>query len=316
VNEPSGQTWARKRLKLNNTNLEKLKEEVDHIRKAKHHHVVRVRESYKDRENRAFSIIMSPVADCDLHYYLKKLKSRGSEEEHGVTRQKLFQWIFCLATTLCDLHKRRIRHRDIKPGNLLVHGKNIYYTDFGTAFICQGSTRLGKTTTGATPRYMPPEGVDWTRTGMRGDIFCLGAVFLEILQAADSCTVAPCTESYGDYPNIPTFPKVPSNKSYAEFCKKKDFIKSIKATRENESVEFVGLLEGIMLIVAKMLSQDPAKRPEASNVRDDLEELYLSVGFPFSCEGCGGEEEESEDEDEESSEEDEEEEDPDEYHVA
>jgi serine/threonine protein kinase len=89
------------------------------------------------------------------------------------------------------LHKQNIRHKDIKPSNILVHGGNILFTDFGLALDFADKT--GSTTTGRvngmTLRYCAPEVADYEPRNTSSDIWSLGVVFLEMTAVLKSRTV-------------------------------------------------------------------------------------------------------------------------------
>jgi len=72
-----------------------------------------------------FGLIMSPVAEMDLNGYLQNFSPTRAPE--------LRTFFDCLATALGYLHTRSIRHKDIKPGNILVNHGDVLSTDFGLA---------------------------------------------------------------------------------------------------------------------------------------------------------------------------------------
>jgi hypothetical protein len=87
-----------------------------------------------------------------------------------------------LAEALDYAHQCGLVHRDVKPGNIIVHPSGqVTLTDFGVARAAQ-ETRL--TTTGAligTPKYMSPEQARGEVADHRTDIYSLGVVAYEML---------------------------------------------------------------------------------------------------------------------------------------
>jgi serine/threonine protein kinase len=143
--------YARKRVPrktaLGGRGIEALKgmiAEIEVMKRLKHHHIVEFVGSYTDPKY--LSVIMSPVAEQDLSVYLK---TAGSPQYAEIRT-----FFGCLATGLRFLHDHQIRHKDIKPGNILVDRGNILFTDFGLALDftdVSGSTTVGMVN-GITPR--------------------------------------------------------------------------------------------------------------------------------------------------------------------
>ena len=98
--------------------------EIEVLKRLKHHHIVEFVGSYTDLKY--IGLIMSPVAEMDLSTYLLRADA---------TRHRELRTFFgCLARALEFLHEQSVRHKDIKPGNILVYGGNVLFTDFGLAF--------------------------------------------------------------------------------------------------------------------------------------------------------------------------------------
>lgn len=69
----------------------------------------------------------------------------------------------CLATAVAYLHAHKIRHKDIKPGNILVKDGRALLTDFGTSHNWSDDTKSSSSGTVAvlTKRYCAPEVADY-----------------------------------------------------------------------------------------------------------------------------------------------------------
>jgi serine/threonine protein kinase len=261
---------------LTEVDVEKVQEEIKLIRQATHRHVVEVIDEYQDKV--WYYIVMKPSADCSLESFLRKCmeiqpNNTTSRNQFGVMRRNLFLWMGCLAVTINHLHNNNIRHRDIKPQNILVHGSRILLTDFGISFTSGKSTILTYTSTQGTERYQPPEATDNTRYGRRGDIFGLGCVFFEMAEVASK-----------PFLKVP-FPQVTS--TYASCASVTEFRDHLSSSvREHpvllkhlpEEFRFGNLLPTILPIVAQMLNPDPDKRCDAGS-------LVLQIAKAFSTHG-------------------------------
>jgi serine/threonine protein kinase/tetratricopeptide (TPR) repeat protein len=156
--------------------------EIRALKRLKHRHVVEFVGSYTDPKY--IGLIMSPVADMDLFAYLAGADTARYRE--------LRTFFGCLARALAFLHEQGIRHKDIKPSNILVHGGNVLFTDFGLAFDFtdkEGSTTVSMVN-GMTPRYCAPEVANYEPRNTSSDIWSLGVVFLEMTAVLKDRTVA------------------------------------------------------------------------------------------------------------------------------
>ncbi|KAJ4286509.1 hypothetical protein N0V90_013209 [Kalmusia sp. IMI 367209] len=155
--------------------------EIKVLKRLRHRHVVDFIGSYTDA--RYMGLIMSPVADMDLATYLAHADM--------ATHRELRTFFGCLARALEFLHGKSVRHKDIKPHNILVHGGNVLFTDFGLAFDFtdqEGSTTASMVN-GMTPKYCAPEVANQEPRNTSSDIWSLGVVFLEMVAVLKGRTV-------------------------------------------------------------------------------------------------------------------------------
>jgi hypothetical protein len=119
--------------------------EVDIMQKLRHRHIVRLVGSYI--QNRVLGILLWPVAVCDLAMFLDGLDgddwareyiknlglSYSPHDSENFRDPRLFlrRLYGCLANTMEYLHGNKVRHKDIKPNNILLTEDGVFLTDFG-----------------------------------------------------------------------------------------------------------------------------------------------------------------------------------------
>lgn len=133
--------------------IEMFQNELANLKKLSHHHLVTLIGSYTDRE--CVGLLMTPVADCNLSSFLKSDFALSLESKQVYIRR----FFGCLATAVQYLHSQKIRHKDIKPENILVKDQTVLMTDFGTSHTWaeDGSSTTNSTVTNVTLRYCSPE---------------------------------------------------------------------------------------------------------------------------------------------------------------
>lgn len=122
-------TYARKKW-IAGASLQKITarfdDEVKVINKvAAHPHILELFASYsRDHE---FGLLL-PLADCDLWQILIMIPS---EREEIISNQSLMRSWGCLSSGLLFMHDKGVKHKDIKPQNILFSSGGFKFTDFG-----------------------------------------------------------------------------------------------------------------------------------------------------------------------------------------
>ncbi|HEY7566396.1 MAG TPA: serine/threonine-protein kinase, partial [Gemmatimonadaceae bacterium] len=148
-----------------------------------------------------------------------------------------------VAEALDYAHHKGVIHRDLKPTNIMLERQGgLKVMDYG---IARAQFREGITTTGGfigTPQYSAPEAADGL-TEPKSDIYSLGVVFFEMLTGS---LPFPNENPYAALHSHKTAPPpTPSTLNYA-------------------------LTEEIDRIVLRLLSKDPAQRPTAEELLNEL----------------------------------------------
>src|SRR5204862_8136220 len=90
----------------------------------------------------------------------------------------------------CELAQpARLKHRDVKPGNILIaaesDGEHAYVCDFGLArHVSSVSSLTGERGFVGTIDYVPPEQIEGGTIDGRADVYSLGCVLFECLAGA------------------------------------------------------------------------------------------------------------------------------------
>jgi eukaryotic-like serine/threonine-protein kinase len=136
-------------------------------------------------------IVMEYLSGPSLASYLRNLHSRNERmPSHQVARL-----LKGLTAALDYAHTQGVIHRDIKPGNILLHSKTEetalnmplprdvdgILTDFGLVRIANTASQTASGTVSGTPSYMSPEQARGDKTDQRTDIYSLGIVLYEML---------------------------------------------------------------------------------------------------------------------------------------
>lgn len=153
------------------TTKQSLIQDVRAIQRARHHHVIHLLHLYFDNQYQKvdeirFAIIMDR-ADRNLRYYLQPVKRPDR------------RWFGCLLGVICYLHASRVVHGAIKPENILVKKGQVLLTDIGLSQRGVGKIVKSRNQWNPVYEYWAPEVRD-EGISKEGDIFSLGAVFLEM----------------------------------------------------------------------------------------------------------------------------------------
>jgi len=245
----TGSVYARKRFSIYGLRSKRksiFDNEIKIIRRlSPHHHIIRVFATYVTR--REVGLILHPVADKgDLETFLHEIREDKAAELSHTHRSKVLKSAFgCLASGLAFMHGQKIRHKDIKPHNILIHQGSVIYTDFGYSLdhsIIGGGTTDGRPDA-FTRRFCAPEVSDYDPRNAKSDIFSLGCVFMEILSVLHD-----------------DFPQQDPERPYYE---------SITDSQLQSTVQGFGRLG---IIASDMLSFRPEDRPSAEDVFSKLKE--------------------------------------------
>jgi serine/threonine protein kinase len=193
--------------------------EIEIIKRLQHRHVIRLVGTYT--HGPFLGLLLWPVAICDLanliedidwlqrpsqnhdQMQLDDITTEETPEQTGEREARLQalgfstasleaarfyaisyleRTIGCIAGAVTYLHQQEIKHKDLKPSNILLSPNGLWVTDFGTAtdfsVLTRSATEDGER---GTPKYFAPEVAIYAPSGRAADIFSMGCIFLEII---------------------------------------------------------------------------------------------------------------------------------------
>jgi serine/threonine protein kinase len=137
-----------------------------------HWHVILLLRHYTDLENRN-CLLLSPLAQMTLEAFLSQPPSQESKMLIG-------PWIGCLASGLAHIHAQKVKHKDIKPSNILIHGTNPVIADMGISHRFDNDSKTSGPSAGSL-MYEAPEVMDEQPRGRRQDVWSMLCCYMEIL---------------------------------------------------------------------------------------------------------------------------------------
>ncbi|MCG5513366.1 HEAT repeat domain-containing protein [Ectothiorhodospira shaposhnikovii] len=143
-------------------------------RKITHENVIRIHD---------FLVVQGALA-ISMEYFPSSTLGAILQKTSPLPVSRALRYAEDIAAGMSAAHEVGVIHRDLKPGNVLINGRDILkIVDFGVAAVTgAGDTRL--TRTGiliGTPKYMAPEQVLGQPVSTRSDIYALGVMLYEML---------------------------------------------------------------------------------------------------------------------------------------
>lgn len=127
-------------------------------------------------------------ADGCCYFSMSLIEGRRLDEvvvDQPMPAHRAAELIAQLARTVHYAHERRILHRDIKPGNILIDAEGKpHLTDFGLARLVETESTVTRTSEFlGTPSYMAPEQARGSNNSLTAatDVYGLGAVLYQLL---------------------------------------------------------------------------------------------------------------------------------------
>ena len=240
-------------------------QEAKILHMAQHQHVVKLFHTYFEEggdDQIKFAFIMDR-ADGSLQQYLKPSKTPSVE------------WYGCLISVIHHIHSLGIRHRDVKPSNILIKAGKILLADFGISQMGLGKT-MPTTYQDRNPsrsrEYCAPEVDKGSTRGRSADMFSLGAVFLEMLIAGN------CPNQFQELDAI-LKPPGQQVSSYARHADKvREWIQ--------EKWRLEGWQRSVLLWCHGMLDPERARRPLAEEL-DTAVSRMSTTSTPVRCQCVG-----------------------------
>ena len=185
-------------------------------------------------------------------------------KETGLCLTRVFG---CLAHAVQYLHNdQHIRHKDLKPSQVLISATGLWLTDFGWSVditkLSNSATSNGDRT---TTRYHAPEREAMGQCGRSEDIFGLGCIYLELILTLSRVSVQKCL-----------------NPTESEGWSFQAHLDQIEFWSDSSSRE----LSGVVSLVRRMLERSPSQRPTISDLMGNLSALdkrTRDVSYFGSC---------------------------------
>ena len=168
-----------------------LEREIAQLKKVQHRHIVQFVKSYE--RGSQYGLLLQPAATTDLEKLLGRYRKNAPDYQKDTEEQRkasvslkpiMLTAFGCLSQGLSHIHERKIRHKDIKPSNILYekeYSKDVparfLWADFGLAYHF-GITGNSKTrsVTRYSRRYAAPERMESSQATINAKAYSLSSV--------------------------------------------------------------------------------------------------------------------------------------------
>ena len=152
-------------------------------------------------------VITSGETGAGTPYFAMELMDRSLRDllkERRLSQDEALSYLEKILNGLSEAHGKEVVHGDVKPGNILLRGKDeVKLSDFGLGVKYRGR-KLDATTwssrAGGTPEYVAPEIIDGKKPTPVSDIYSVGVLFHEMLTRNKPEAGRRIIEAYPDIP--------------------------------------------------------------------------------------------------------------------
>ncbi|OAQ85765.1 serine/threonine protein kinase [Purpureocillium lilacinum] len=256
----------RKSRGLRAEDVQAFKTELGILKRVTHRHCVSLVATYSDPKY--FALLMEPVGDYNLAEYYTRC--RNEPDKHSLMRG----FFGCLVSAVQYLHDSKVRHRDIKPQNIIVRSDQVLLADFGIAHSWENLTRATTTAdSGKTMTYAAPEVIRVEPRNTAADMWSLGCIFLEIVTVLKAKTTQELRTHFIEHSDTPAFhANTESTQIWAEELRR------LAPAGDNAAVGWA----------LDMLQHNQHARPTAASLFEEILRESISCGTLFCGTCCDG----------------------------
>ncbi|TFA98821.1 Cell division control protein [Trichoderma ghanense] len=198
VHKRTGELLAMKTFRnvFSNKQRDAILREIGILEVCAHRNIVRFVEAFStEDDDQVIRLVMSPWAPYTLFRFLncsdvkRKTSCPWFQPDPAQSSRHIYRIMYELADAVAYLHGHGIKHKDIKPDNILLYQEasefpTAFITDVGVSKIYKpgGPTNFIK----STYAYLAPEQHAKKESSLRSDVWQLGCCFAEILAVAKS----------------------------------------------------------------------------------------------------------------------------------